>query len=290
MSEREIYVVKSDGERELFNFDKLRQSLRFAGASEELAREIGLHIEREAVSGMSTADIYRHAFSVLHLKERRAALRYSLRRAVLALGPTGFPFERFVGELYKRQGYTVLLDQTVQGRCVDHELDLVCWNSAKLIMAEAKYHHELAYKSDLKVVLYVKARFDDLAGGSYSYGEKNRLDEGWLITNTKFTDKAIAYGRCAGVHLLGWNYPETANLHHLIEETGLHPVSVLTSISERQKQALLGAGIVLCESLRGQERRLLELGFDEAAIENALAESELICPAPKQHVSIPTKK
>lgn len=41
-------------------------------------------------------------------------------------------------------------------------------------MAEAKFHNELGIKSDLKVVLYVKARFDDLKENVYMYGKERK--------------------------------------------------------------------------------------------------------------------
>ena len=281
MSEhRDIFIVKSNGERERFSFDKLEASLVRSGANTELAKEVTAHVEKEAVNGMTTGDIYRHAFSILHARERSAAVRYSLRRSLLALGPTGFPFEKFVGEVLKRRGYQVLLDQTLLGHCVDHEMDIVAWNAEKLMMVEAKYHHELAYKSDVKVVLYVKSRFDDLYAASFSYGNRTKLDEGWLITNTKFTDKAIKYAECTGtVRLLGWNYPNHNNLHHLIEETGLHPITCLTTLSESQKRTLMEQGIVLCESVRTEKAKMRSLGFDERLIEEAEAESSALCPS-----------
>ncbi len=259
--------------------EKLRESLRHTGAPAPVADEVARHVEKELVRGMTTDEIYRHAFAVLRARERKAASRYSLRRSMLSLGPTGFPFEKFIAEIFKRKGFETLLDQTVQGRCVDHEVDVVAWDSAKLLMIEAKYHHELAYKSDVKAVLYLKSRFDDLREGRYRYGDKTRLDEGWLFTNTKFTEKAIQYAECVGMHLLGWNYPRTANLHHLIEQTGLHPVTCLTTLSEGQKKVLMEQGIVLCESIRHEREKMRSLGFDERLIEETDAESSVLCPA-----------
>jgi len=48
-----------------------------------------------------------------------------LKKAILQLGPTGYPFERFVGELLKYQGYEAKVGQIVQGNCVQHEVDVV---------------------------------------------------------------------------------------------------------------------------------------------------------------------
>ncbi|MDO8564804.1 MAG: ATP cone domain-containing protein, partial [bacterium] len=274
----DIFVIKSDGSRERFSFEKLERSLRHAGASEALAKEVSVHVQNEAVGNMSTYDIYRHAFEVLRKQSHQTATRYSLRRALLALGPTGFPFERFIGEILKRRGYQVLIGQIIRGHCAEHEVDVVAWNAQKLVMAEAKFHHELGYKSDLKVALYVKARFDDLQKGVYSFGGRKKLDEGWLITNTKFTERAISYSECAGVHLLGWNYPRTENLHHLIEETGLHPITSLTSLSEKEKQLLLAQGIVLCDNIRTETDKIRSLGFSKEVLERAISESNILCP------------
>lgn len=279
MSDSDIFVVKSNGTQERFSFEKLKNSLEHSGADPELAEEVSEHIKKELVNGMTTDEIYRHAFASLRARKRQTAVRYSLRRSLLELGPTGYPFEKFMAEVYKKKGFSVLLDQTVQGKCVEHEVDVVAWNDSKLLMAEAKYHHELAYKSDVKVVLYIKARFDDLYASEFSYGTRKKLDEGWLITNTKFTDTAVKYAECSGVRLMGWNYPKIKNLHALIEETGLHPITSLTTLSKGQKKLLMEKGIVLCESIRSEKAKLRELGFDDRLIEEVAAESDMLCPA-----------
>ena len=105
-----------------------------------------------------------------------------------------------------------------------------------------------------------------------------KLDEGWLITNTKFTEKAIRYAECNGVKLIGWNYPEAGNLHDLVEETGVHPITCLTSISEGEKRTLMEQGIVLCESIRSEKPKLRTLGWGEELIKAAEAESSILCP------------
>lgn len=219
-----ISIVKSDGTRQLFDAEKLNASLLKAGASEAAREKIVHHIAGEVRDGMSTSDIYHHAFELLRKLDQPVVARYSLKRAVADLGPTGFPFEHFIADIFKAKGFETLNDQTVQGHCTSHEMDLVAWTSEKLIMAEAKFHHQFGMKSDVKVALYIKARFDDLYGEQFLYGGKKReLDEGLLITNTNFTKKAIEYSRCAGVHLIGWNYPEKGNLHDLITESGVYP-------------------------------------------------------------------
>lgn len=220
----EIYIIKADGTREPFDAHKLGVSLAKAGASPDAREKIVRHIAGEIQSDMGTDDIYRHAFELLHKFEEPVVKRYSLKRAMAALGPTGFPFEHFISDIFKAQGYETQTDQVVQGHCTSHEMDVVAWNKEKLIMAEAKFHHQLGLKSDVKVALYIKARFDDLYTEKFSYGSEARaLTEGLLITNTNFTEKAIEYSACAGVRLVGWNYPATGNLHDMIIESGVYP-------------------------------------------------------------------
>jgi hypothetical protein len=250
----QIFVVKSTGEKELFDPKKLVSSLKKAGAGDSHANEIVAHIGNELMSGMTTSEIYRHAFELLRKVARPAAARYSMKRAIAELGPNGFPFEKFVAELFKARGFDAVTDQIVQGHCVEHEIDVVAWRDkgmgGELVMVEAKFHNEPGLKSDIKVALYVKARFDDLKEREYDYGDKKRKLTSWqLITNTKFSDRAIAYAECQELSLIGWNYPAKGNLEDLINESGLHPLTSLTTLSQTEKRLLLEEGLVLCKQL-----------------------------------------
>lgn len=278
MTDRKIFIIKTDGTREEFHSGKLMDSLTRSGASDEVRDKIVNHIAREIEDGMSTTAIYRHAFELLHKFERPVAARYSLKRAIADLGPSGFPFEKFVAEIFRAKGYETLTDQTVQGECVDHEMDVIAWNENKLIMAEAKFHNELGLKSDLKVALYVKARFDDLKNKEFVYGSKRRLNEGILITNTNFTVKAIQFSECAGAKLIGWNYPSVGNLHDMIEDAGLHPITCLTTLSNSEKKDLMEKGVVLCRNVRDNDEPLLAAGLKPETIESAKRESAVFCP------------
>ncbi len=271
-TEADISIVKASGKKQAFDGHKLLGSLVSAGADTATAESIVDHITDELKEGMSTDQIFRHAFFLLEKAQKPVAMRYSLRRAVMELGPSGFPFEKFVAEILKQKGYEVLTDQHVLGECVEHEIDVVAWNENKLIMAEAKFHNELGVKSDLKVALYVKARVDDLMGVKYNYGKERFVDEGWLITNTKFTETAIHYGECKHLTLIGWNYPEKGNLQDMIMDSGLHPITCLSTLSHSQKKSLLVRGIVLCKSLKEDPSILPSLGMNAQKISTLLSE------------------
>lgn len=270
------YIIKATGEREEFNPQKLRDSLMRAQAGAETADKIVSRIEGELRDGASTKDIYNHAFRLLEEGERPVAVRYSLRRAVMEMGPTGFPFEQFVAEIFRAKGFEIQTDFIAKGECADHEIDIVAWNSDKLIMVEAKFHNELGIKSDLKVALYVKARWDDLAGAAFNFGKERKLDEGWLITNTKFSESAIKYAKCRNMKLVGWNYPEAGNLQDLIEEAHLHPITCLNSTTSGDEKLLMESGIVLCKQARDNQDILKQAGLSDEKITKMLEEINLI--------------
>src|SRR3989344_2684823 len=247
----QIIIIKANGKRESFESEKLRASLMHSGATGEAIENVMSHLLPELHDDMTTGEIYRHAYSLLQCISKPIARSYSLRRAVMDLGPSGFPFEDFVAEVLKTQGLKCVTRQTVLGGCVPHEVDVVAYNDKKLIMVEAKFHNKLGTKSDLKVVLYMKARFDDLKDNVFDYGGKARtMTDAWLITNTKFSSTAIHYAVCKDLTLIGWNYPEKGNLQDMIEKESLHPITCLTSLSSSEKKILLSSGVVLCSMLK----------------------------------------
>jgi len=273
-----ITITKADGTKELFEETKLIDSLRNSGGNEVIIEKILEVLNKEIYDGMPTSEIYSKAFSLLRTQSMPMAIKYSLRRALSELGPDGFPFEKYVAKIFQTWGYETLTDQTVLGVCVPHEVDVVAWNNDRLIMVEAKFHNELDLKSDLKVALYIKARFDDLKGNIFNYGGKERkLDEGWLVTNTKFTEQAIRYGECNKLKMLGWNYPVRGNLQDIIEELRLHPFTCLVSISNTYKKVLLEKGIVICMEIYNNPEILSSIGMKSEEIGTVLDEIRTVC-------------
>jgi hypothetical protein len=270
------YIIKASGEREKFDPQKLRESLSRSRASRKTIDKIVFQIEKELKNDTHTKNLYAHAFELLRKEERPAAIRYSLRKAILDLGPTGFPFEKFVAEVFHTKGFQTQTDFIARGKCVEHEIDIVAWNTEKLIFVEAKFHNEPGLKSDLKVALYIKARWEDLADSIFDFGGKRKLDEGWLITNTKFSESAIKYAKCQNMKLVGWNYPSQGNLHDLIEEAHLHPITCLESITPHDEKNLMEAGIVLCKQAKENLDIVKQCGLSDQKIATMLEEISLI--------------
>ncbi len=277
-----MIITKASGEQEVFEPDKLRRSLRKAGAKEVYVEEIIENIENFLLKekrSRSTHNIYTQAFRLLKkLENQPVAARYSLRRALADLGPSGFPFEKFVGEIFKAKGYKVQIGQEFQGKCAFHEVDLIAYDHEKFIIGEIKFHNRFRTKPDLKVALYVNSRFRDLQHSSFQ-GKKqpDMKTEGWLITNTKFTKHSIDYSLCAGMHPVSWGYPEGESLRDMIEKTGLHPLTALTTLSRKRKHALLKQGVVLCRSVEKEKDKFLSLGMTDSEFEVVEKEARRLC-------------
>lgn len=271
-----IFIAKADGTQEPYNPEKLVSSLMRAGAEQQLARDISRAVESELYAGITTQEIYRHAFAKLRESRRGAAARYSLKRAILEFGPSGFPFEAYISELFRAEGAQTQIDQIIKGACVEHEVDVVVHQNGTITYVEAKFHNAAGFKTDLKTVLYVKARLDDIAAARKQNGLHEPM-RGLVVTNTKFTSVAAQYASCAGVELLGWEEPDGKTLHDRIDAAGLYPVTALTTLNRREKIALLSQKIVLCHALGADTRALARTGITGQKADHVLEEVGALC-------------
>ncbi|MEW6617336.1 MAG: restriction endonuclease [Patescibacteria group bacterium] len=272
----DLFITKASGQKELFSEEKLRNSLMRSGASSQLIDRVVVDIERLLKDGavLSTSDIYKQAFSLLRREERMVATRYHLKKAVMDMGPSGHPFEHFVGELLRAKGYAVKIAQIVQGACVTHEVDVVAEKDGKRILVECKFHNQQGMKSDVKTALYVQARFEDIKRKCIA--EKGGLcefQEIWLVTNTKLTSDAIQYAECVGMKAIGWSYPDNGSLQDLIESSGLHPVTCLSNLRPGQQHVLLQKNIVLCKQVKDDPSTLKEFNLPESKLKKVLQEA-----------------
>jgi len=275
-------IVKADGSTEVFDPARLVVSLERSGAGVHTAERIADTITNTLVPGVSSKEIYTRAFALLRREARPVAARYALRRALLELGPTGHPFEDFISHLYQAEGWQVETRKMIKGKCVAHEVDLYASHPGENahLAAELKYHNDPGYKTDLKISLYVKSRFDDIFACDPSI-RACPIDRGLLITNTKFTSEAIAYAECAGVELLGWGYPVNDNLFMRMSRARVYPVTTLTGLSRAEKSLLIGQGTIVVDQII-QDRRVLDvlhLPSEQVGELRAEAEGLLALPA-----------
>ena len=277
----QVKVIKADGNSEYFKVEKLRRSLRRAGAVPDEVNAIVSEITAEIYDGVSTQEIYRRAFSLLRENELAIAARYSLRRALFSLGPTGFPFEKFLGRLFQHHGYKTQTGIMIQGNCAPHEIDIAAYNDTHSFVGEAKFHARPGMKTDLQVAMYSYARLLDLENNKICTESICGIKEFWLITNTKFTTTAERYGECVGLKLLSWDYPRRDNLHDRIQRVGIYPITAMQSLSMSQIATLITYNIIICKDLMDNPAILRHLHLSPRTHEAVLQEAGHICTIQK---------
>ncbi|MEX0998303.1 MAG: restriction endonuclease [Flavobacteriaceae bacterium] len=268
-----LQITKKSGEVADFSAQKVEESLRRAGADKSTINTIVSVVKKELYEGITTTEIYNRAFNLLKKKNSFVASRYKLKKAIYELGPTGFPFERFIAAIFKHSGFKTEVGKIIPGKCVTHEVDVVAAKDGKTLIMECKFHGSEGKKTDVKVPLYIDSRFRDIKNLNAAF----KFDEGWVVTNTVFTEDAEVYAKCTGLHLLSWNYPPQNALRDRIDHTGLYPITVSTLLSSREKQFLLSRDVVLCKELINDKFYLDHLGISDNRQKRILKEMEALC-------------
>ncbi len=261
-NKKEILIVKASGEKELFSLAKLKRSLTNAGAKEETINQIALDIENWIYEGVSTKEIYHQAFSLLQEYKTPSALRYKLKQAIYELGPTGYPFESLIGQLFERQGFQTEVGVVVDGRCVTHEMDVIATKENEQHLVECKYHKDQGKQVSIQVPLYVRSRVDDIVLHRKEFPEYSNFNFiGWVVTNTRFSSDSIQYGECCGLKLMAWDYPKGNGLKDLLEKLKIYPITILHNLTTEEKQKLMENNIVTCTQISDNKSLLKSMGF-----------------------------
>ncbi len=271
-----VQVIKATGHQESFDEQKVLSSINRAGVPHALHQLVLQHIKSKIYEGIPTSEIYRHILEFLGQSEHPfSRSKYSLKEAIMSLGPTGYPFEDFIAKVLQTQGFTTKVRQILSGKCVTHEIDVIAQKDNKTSMIEAKFHNSTSVRSEIHVALYTQARFLDIK-------EKNHIDTAWLVTNTKTTIDATTYALCEGLKVISWSYPEQGGLRDLIEQSRLHPITILTSLSNTHKATLLNNHIVLCTDIHQNPALIDQLHLSKEEKAKTLAEIAFICSS---HIS-----
>ena len=96
-------------------------------------------------------------------------------------------------------------------------------------------------------------------------------------TVARVSDDAMRYGACAGLHLIGWDYPSKGSLKDLIDREKLYPLTCLTTLSEHEKKMLLEQNLVLCSDLLRRDDLLRRIHISEGRIPGILDECRNLC-------------
>ncbi|HYM65566.1 MAG TPA: restriction endonuclease [Candidatus Sulfotelmatobacter sp.] len=263
-------IIKATGVKEPFSEDKLIYSIKRAGIPTNLQDKALAHIKSKLYENMPTSEIYAHIREFLNKEAKPIKSRYGLKQAIMELGPTGYPFEDYVSEILKGQGYTTQVRSIIGGKCVSHEIDVIAEKNSEKLMIEAKFHNTSGTRTDVHVTLYTKARYDDVH-------EKYKFTKPFIYTNTKITSDALTYALCVDMGVVSWSYPENESLRDLIEKEKLFPLTLIESLSLNQKQTLLDNHIVLIKDICKNPDTLDLLEVQPEKKKTILEEFQIVC-------------
>lgn len=253
MSSQKFYVINNSGERELMSETKIINSARRSGASLTLAKNIVEQVKKKMKNDTRTSEIYSWIKKILISQNLQSGMKYSLKEAVRKLGPTGYWFEKYVSKLFEAYNYKTKINQIIRGKCTDFEIDVLLLNEKykELIFGECKYHNQVGTRVNISVILENYASFIDLKEGKLanSFLNKGYISKRLIVTNTKFTSKAIDYAKCYNISLLGWKYPKDKGLEYYIESNGYYPITILPSVNDLALSELYDRNILFAKEL-----------------------------------------
>ncbi len=239
-------VTKQGGEQEPYDENKIRASATRVGVPENLQNQMISAVRSRLYDGINTNDIYTIIKSFLRESEAPyLASKYNLKNALSQLGPSGYPFEQYVAKLLTAKGYKTTTNEIWQGQCVTHEIDVVAKKDNHTYLIEAKFHSSPNQRTDVRITLYIRARYEDLAANWKGSGELMP----WIVTNTRFSTDALKYARCRDIKVTSWGFPEGQGIMDLIESTRLHPLTILESLTDGEKRELIALGAITCTDL-----------------------------------------
>ena len=272
------FVRKANGETELFSSEKLERSLKRSGADSEAISEIMKIVTSTLYDGITTGKIYNLAYSQLKKRKNTHVFKYKLKQAIMELGPTGHPFESFIGKIMEIQGYRTEVALTVDGFCVTHEVDVIATKDSIQYIVECKYGKSSDKTVNVQVPLYVKSRVDDIIRKREKIKEyEGFIFHGMVATNTRFSPDSISYAECSGLYLLGWDYPAGNGLKDIIDREKIYPITILSSLNHAQKQMLLDTGTVICRQIIKDPKILESLDLNLSKKDRVISELNSVC-------------
>ena len=277
MEEKNNFIIrKSNGDKEYFSFEKLTQSLINSGASLDTAKGIVEVLKEKIHQGITTNKIHSMAFRMLKKHSLKSASCYYLKKGIMELGPTGYPFETFISYIFREQNYHTERSVILQGKCVSHEIDVIARKEEEIMIMECKYKNTSGVAVDVKVPLYINSRFQDILDNGLVTSPFNKY-KGWIVTNSRFTEDAKQFAKCKGIHLLSWDYPFNNSLKKIIDTFKLYPVTCLNTITKNEKSWLLNKKIVLVKELINNKKSLINAGVSSKRLSKVMNEINNLC-------------
>jgi len=242
-----ISVVKADGRREPFDRKKIIRTCLRMNSTQEQAEEVANRIENESYDNIHTKKILSMIFKYLRKYKPELKHQIDLRKAISLLRPKP-DFELFVAWLLREEGYEVISNQIIPGKCVEHEIDAIARKGKETVYVEVKHHVNPHTYTGVDDFLKAQASFDDLNEGYEECKNSIKFDKILLVCNTKISDHARRYSECKGIEYMAWKSPKRS-LERIIEEKKLYPITILKNLDRKTQERFGDRGIILLKQL-----------------------------------------
>jgi Holliday junction resolvase-like predicted endonuclease len=272
-------ILKESGETEDYDRRKIRASLLSSGIKADDAEKIIDMVTRTLTPPFTTRKVFRAVKKYMRRYNAVSTMKYSIKQAIYALGPSGYPFEKYIARVLEHQGYGTEVGKLVERHCVTHEVDVVARKDNLCYVIECKFHQNRRSISDVKTALYIHSRFLDIVKANNICPSKNPVHKGMLVTNTRFTSEAIKYAECVGLKTMGWKYPAGQSLETAIEDGRTYPVTILPAATKAIVHALMENDIVLASDLcDANVKRVARLtGLKPDVVSRLTVQAQQIC-------------
>lgn len=244
----EVFVTKEDGSRQLFDKEKVVRTCVRMGANSYVAQKVAEKIEQKLYDGIQTRMILRMIFRFMRKYKPAVKDVFDLKKGLSLMSPKP-EFEHYIQVLLMHHGFEVKPNRILRGKCVEHEVDAIAKKDGVTFFVEAKHHLSYHTLTGLDESRIARAVLEDVNEG-FAIGRFNlKIDRAMIITNTRYSEHAMRYGRCKNIFQIGWNSPENFGLQNMISEKKLYPLSCLKGLSDEYRLRLVNAGIVIIGEL-----------------------------------------
>lgn len=247
-----VFVTKADGSKQLFDREKVVRTCLRMGASSDIAYAVAEKVERRLYDGILTKQVLQMIFRFMRNYKPGLGYLFDLKKG-LSLMNSKPEFEMFVRVLLAHHGFEVESNRILDGKCVDHEVDAIARKDGITYFVEAKHHTSYHALTGLDESRIARAVLEDVTERYALGGNKLKIDQAMIVTNTRYSDHAIKYGKCRNILQIGWSLPEDLSLQKMIEEKKLYPLSCLRGLRDDVRMRLVNSGIILIRQLLNED-------------------------------------
>jgi hypothetical protein len=247
-----MWVKKADGSLQKFDKEKVARTCLRMGTDRQTAYEIADRVEARLYDGIPTSKVLQMIFHYVRKNKPHVRNLYDLRKGISLMGSKP-EFEAYVRAILAHAGFEVSPNQLLAGKCVTHEVDGVARKNGFTYFVEAKHHLNYHTPTGLDESRIARAVLEDVVEG-IALGKSNlKIDGAMIVTNTRYSQEAIQYGKCREILQIGWSSPAGHGLQDLIEGTNLFPLSCLRGLKRDVRDKLVTSGIVILEQVLNEE-------------------------------------